>query len=71
MAFAPRRIFGIEGGLRPGDRADITAVDLDSTFTVGREMFLSKGTATPFEGKTLHGRVKLTLSAGKIAYENL
>lgn len=71
MAFAPRRIFGIEGGLRPSDRADITAVDLDSTFTVGREMFLSKGTATPFEGKTLHGRVKLTLSAGKIAYENL
>lgn len=71
MAFAPRRIFGIEGGLRPGDRADITAVDLDSTFTVGREMFLSKGTATPFEGKTLHGRLKLTLSAGKIAYENL
>lgn len=71
MVLAPRRIFGIEGGLRPGDRADITAVDLDSTFTVGQEMFLSKGTATPFEGKTLHGRVKFTLSAGKIAYENL
>ena len=68
MADAPRRIFNIEGGLRPGDRADLTVVDFDSKFTVGRDMFLSRGKATPFEGKELWGVVRATVADGKIAY---
>lgn len=70
MADAPRKIFNIEGGLRPGDRADITVVDFDSKFTVGREMFLSCGKSTPFLGETLNGVVLATVAGGKIVYEN-
>lgn len=68
MASAPRRIFGIEGGIRPGDRADITIVDLDGQFTVNQDHFLSKGKSTPFEGETLYGVVKATISKGRPAY---
>lgn len=70
MADAPRRIFGFEGGLRPGDRADFTVVDFNSSFTVSPSMLLSKGKSTPFEGLELKGVVKATVAAGKIAYEN-
>ena len=69
MADAPRRIFGLEGGLRPGDRADMTVVDFNSRFTVCPEMFLSRGKSTPFEGLELAGVVKATVAAGKIVYE--
>ena len=68
MADNPRRIFGIDGGLKPGDRADIAVVDFDSRFKVTREMFLSKGKSTPFEGCELYGVVKYTIANGKIAY---
>lgn len=70
MAGNPRRIFGIDGGLKPGDRADIAVVDFDSKFKVTRHMFLSKGKSTPFEGCDLYGVVKYTVANGKIAYDH-
>jgi len=69
MADTPRRIFNIEGGLRPGYRADLTIVDFNSRFTVSQDMFLSRGKSTPFEGKELWGVVHATLADGKIVYE--
>ena len=68
MADTPRRIFGFEGGLRPGDRADLTVVDLNSSFTVEPDKLLSRGKSTPFQGLRLYGMVKATVAAGKIAY---
>lgn len=70
MADAPRRIFGIEGGLRPGDRADVTIVDFDRDFTVDPALFLSRGKATPFEGTRLFGKVMATIADGKPAYQS-
>lgn len=69
MAVTPRHIFNIEGGLHPGDRADLTIVDFNSKFTVSKEMFLSRGKSTPFEGVELWGVVRATLAGGKIVYE--
>lgn len=60
MAVAPRRIFGIRGGLAPGHRADMTLVDFNGTFTVNPDTFLSKGKATPFRGLDLTGKVVKT-----------
>lgn len=68
MALNPRGIFGIAGGLQPGDRADIAIVDFNSDFRVGRDFFLSKGKFSPFEGLDLTGMVKNTVFAGKIVY---
>lgn len=70
MADSPRRIFGFEGGLRPGDRADLMVVDLNSSFTVEPDKLLSRGKSTPFQGLRLYGMVKATVAAGKIAYLN-
>lgn len=66
MAGNPRRIFEIEGGILPGDRADITIVDFKEKFTVRGAQLLSKGKHTPFEGKELNGMVKVTISSGRI-----
>lgn len=70
MADSPRRIFGFEGGLRPGNRADLTVVDLNSSFKVEPDKLLSRGKSTPFQGLRLYGMVKATVAAGKIAYLN-
>lgn len=68
MADNPRRIFGIEGGIHPGCRADISVVDFNASFNVNSSFFLSKGKATPFEGLSLYGVVIATIAAGIPAY---
>lgn len=71
MATAPRRIFGIHGGIEPGERADVTLVDFDSRFTVEPTHFMSEGKATPFEGVELQGRILMTVAAGRVVYTRL
>ena len=66
MAINPRRIFGIEGGVRPGDRADLTIVDFSKEFTVTPARFLSQGKSTPFEGKHLFGSIEATVAGGRL-----
>ena len=69
MAEAPRRIFGLGGGLMEGEKADIAVFDLAAEWDVDPEKFLSKGHATPFEGWHLWGECCLTMVDGKIVYE--
>ena len=69
MAEAPRRIFGLGGGLKEGEAADVAVFDLDAKFTVEPDKFLTMGRSTPFEGWELQGECCLTLVDGKIAYE--
>ena len=67
MAEAPRRIFGLGGALSEGEAADIAVFDLDATFTVEPDKFLTMGRSTPFQGWELQGECCLTLVDGKIA----
>ncbi|MBP3483288.1 MAG: dihydroorotase [Alistipes sp.] len=69
MSENPRRIFGIEGGLAVGGRADIAVFDLDVEYDIDPKRFLSQGRATPFEGWHVAGECLLTLAGGKTAYE--
>ncbi len=69
MAEAPRRIFGLGGGLKEGEAADVAVFDLDAKFTVEPDRFLTMGRSTPFEGWELQGECCLTIVDGKIAYE--
>lgn len=68
MAENPRRLFGIEGGSRVGDRADITLVDFDREWTIDPEKFHGKGKSTPFEGCRLTGKPMITIANGEIVY---
>ena len=69
MSLAPRKILNLGGGLKVGERADFTAVDLNEEWTIDPKDFLSKGKNTPFAGRKVFGRVKYTVVDGEIKYE--
>ena len=63
LAINPRKRFDIPMG------SDFTIWDLEKTFTVDPDEFLSKGKATPFAGWTLHGQCVMTICDGKVVYK--
>ncbi len=48
-----------------GEPANLCLVDLDARFEVGEDGYASRSTNCCFHGRTLHGRVVLTLAAGQ------
>ena len=70
MSAAPARILGLEGGeIAEGKPADLTIADLDESYVVEPEKFVSKGKNNPFGGYKLHGVVKYTIVDGEIKYK--
>lgn len=69
MSINPRRIFGLEGGVEPGQAADFAVLDLGATYRIDPETFLSKGRATPFAGWKVRGRTVLTVVGGCEVYK--
>jgi dihydroorotase len=69
MCLAPRRRFGIPGGLTAGDEADLAILDLESERVVDPSEFLSLGRSTPFEGMRLRGEAVLTMIAGEVVWQ--
>ena len=51
-----------------GQPADLTVFDLNESYTVDPERFLSKGRATPFDGVELTGVCKWTMIGGNIVW---
>lgn len=70
MAGNPRHIFGIRGGLEPGQRADFTLVDFNTPFTVEPDRLVSMGHATPFAGLELYGKIIATFFQGQSVFIN-
>jgi dihydroorotase len=69
MTLAPAALYGLEAGfLAEGGPADIAIIDESETWTVAG--FASKSSNSPFIGQTLTGRVKYTISAGKIVWQD-
>lgn len=64
----PLKRFGIGGRLAVGEKANLTVFDLNDEYTVTPSEFLSKGKATPFAGKKVFGRCRLTVADGKTAW---
>ena len=70
MSAAPARILGLEvGEIAEGKPADLTIADLDESYVVEPEKFVSKGKNNPFGGYKLHGVVKYTIVDGEIKYK--
>ena len=55
-------------GSRPDEPANLCLVDLDARFEVGAEGYVSRSENCCFHGRTLQGRVLLTLAAGTVAF---
>lgn len=71
MTINPARILGLsKGSLAVGCDADLTIFDPDEEWVVDASKFASKGRNTPFNGKTLKGRVKYTIVSGEIIYQD-
>lgn len=73
MSWNPARVIGIEeerGSIDVGKLADIVIFDPDADYIVDRNEFASKGRNTPYHGKQLRGRVKMTICEGQIVYRD-
>lgn len=70
MTIMPARIFGLDvlgiGSIKPGAKADLTLIDLDTKWKVDSNRFYSKGRNCPFNGWELYGKAILTIVAGRI-----
>lgn len=51
-----------------GEEANLCLIDLDMTWAVGEDGYVSRSSNSCFHGRTLHGRVMLTLAAGAVVY---
>ena len=67
MSTNPRRRFGLPDTLTDGNPADFTVFDLNASYTIDPETFLSMGKSTPFAGWEVRGRCVLTV-AGRSRY---
>jgi dihydroorotase len=67
MSVNPARILHLEHlGLKPGNPADLTIIDLDKEFTIDPHALKSKSRNTPFEGWQIKGKAALTMVGGKV-----
>ncbi|MEO7327981.1 MAG: dihydroorotase [Minicystis sp.] len=68
---APARIVSLEAPtLREGALAELCLVDPEAGFVIDPARLRSKSRNTPMLGKTLIGRVKMTIAGGRIAFED-
>lgn len=66
----PSDTFGLNSGqLIPGNKADITVLDLSLEEQINADDFVSKGKNTPFHGWTSKGQPVLTIVNGNVVYE--
>ena len=71
MSENPQKIFGLSAGkLVEGALADIVIFATDEQWTVEPKKFKSKARNTPFGGVELKGKVKYTISQGKVIYRD-
>lgn len=70
MSSNPARILGLQKGLlKVGYDADLTVIDPDEEWVVDSSLFYSKGKYTPFEGRTLEGKVHALFLKGRKVFE--
>jgi dihydroorotase len=71
MSANPARIlrFADRGRIAAGMRADMVIADTEVLRAVKPESFKSRGKNSPFTGRTLRGKILLTLHGGRVVYD--
>jgi len=59
-----------KGAIQIGYDADFTIIDLDKEWTVEPSKLKSKGKYSPLAGKTLRGKIYMTIIRGKLVYKD-
>lgn len=71
MTENPAKLVGIPcGKVEKGGLADLVLVDLGEQYEIDASEFFSKGKNTPFDGRKVWGRVKMTMVEGKIKFKD-
>ncbi|MDQ3867193.1 MAG: dihydroorotase [Actinomycetota bacterium] len=69
MSVGPARIYGLEPPrVSPGAEANLVLLDLEAAWRVEEAQFRSKSANSWVLGKTLRGRVLMTIAAGRLAF---
>jgi dihydroorotase len=55
--------------LKVGDTADLTLLDVDTTYKINPDDFLSKGRNTPFSCMEVQGKTVLTMVEGRVVWQ--
>lgn len=68
----PAKLFGLEtkGTIAAGYDADIAIVNLDESFVLKNEDLFYRHKHSPYVGMTFNGKVKTTIVAGEVVFEN-
>ena len=69
MHDAPMKRFGIGRNIAEGETADFAVLNITDKYTVDPEKFLTKGRSTPFAGAELYGECRMTVSDGRIVWQ--
>lgn len=70
MSYNPAKIIGLDkGNIEPGKAADIVIFDPDKKYRIDKRKFASKGRNTPFDGREVTGKVRITIVNGHVVYE--
>lgn len=69
MSVRPRQVFGLAGGLEPGQPADLAVLELTEEYEIDPGTFHSMGRATPFAGWKVRGRNTMTMVEGQIVWQ--
>lgn len=71
LSYNPAKIIGLDkGDIAPGRIADIVIFDPEKTYTIDKNTFASKGRNTPFHGRKVTGKVRVTIVDGHVVYED-
>lgn len=71
MSVNPRRLFGINGGIKLNEKANLTVLQLNHIGCVDSSKFFSMGKSTPFDGCKISSKVACTLINGNCVYNAL
>jgi dihydroorotase len=66
VTVGPAQVIGVDRpSIEPGAPADLCLFDPDAVWTISRGSLQSQGSHTPFLGRPVQGRVRMTLVAGR------
>lgn len=71
MSVNPSKLLGLPCGIMRGNPADLFLFDPNESFVFTEDMIKSKSRNSPFLGKTLRGKVKMTICGGKTTYREI
>ena len=67
----PARLLGLDAGtLSPGAPADLVLCDIGSPIRIDADKLISKSKNSPFDGRSLQGKVLMTLVDGRIVHRS-